>query len=332
MSRDAILITGITGQLGMALSKRLNERKERVVCFIRKPRNEYPRDFGGLELLEADLTDRRAVFAYAKQLKDRIGTVVHMAGLPDGHPRKVLRENIYEASISMYEFANEIGCPKFIYLSSILAAGPVPHDRAFIDEGFDPPSSRLCYFGKMKLKTEKKLKELSDHSMTKTVMIRPGNIYGQPKLSFIKFVSRLIMKRNRVFYQRAKRSAMWSPVHTQDVIDCIFRLLDESAFDGKTYFLTAGRKVTLEEVTGIICDALGVPLADMEELTSFEKGHLALRKAIDFCRGLSGRPSFPDYVYSNDSIRRDLGFLPKVGLRDGIIETVDWAKNEGLLS
>jgi nucleoside-diphosphate-sugar epimerase len=124
---------------------------------------------------------------------------------------------------------------------------------------------------------------------------------------------------------------MWSPVHTQDVLDCVFRLLEEQEFNNKTYFLAAGRKVTLEEITHIMCDILGVARSSMEELSYFEKGHLALRRAVDSCREILGRPSFPDHAYSNEGLKRDFGFSPKVDLREGIKETIEWARRENKL-
>lgn len=325
-----ILITGITGQLGRALIKRLPETNRPVVCFIRKPEDQYSIDLSGCKVLNADITDRDGLFKHIQKLRGEIDTVVHMATVGLGSLERDLLSTIYRGSINIYDFANEIQCPKFIYFSSIAAAGWVPPGRDYIDESYIPRKRRLCTFGKTKFDTERKLLHLARGSFTKVIVLRPGNIYGPPKLSFIKFVVELLREKKRVFYHRAKKSVMWGPVYIDDVIDCVFKLLNEKSFNNRAYFLTGPEVVTLEDITRVISPLVNVPLRELE-LDTFGKLHFTARRTYDFIRALIGRPPFPNFVHSNERLQRDFGFIPKVTLAKGLPGTIDWALKKGVL-
>lgn len=325
------LVTGITGQLGTALAERLSEGGISVACFVRKPEDRYRSYLKNFKILSADITDRESIFRHRGELNGEVDTVVHMASLGDDAPRRELFKTILKGTADLYDFANEIRCPKFIYFSSILAAGWVPPGRQCINEDFVSSPRRLCYYGKMKLEAEKKLIESSKNNFTKTVILRPGNIYGKPKLSFVKFVIDLLKRRNKVFYQRAKDSIMWAPVHTQDVIDCIFVLLEKKDFNNQVYFLTGQEIAALKDLSQIISGMIDFPMSEMDRLNPREKGELAVRRTIDTLRNILGRPSFPNFIYSNEKIKQDLGFAPGIKLKEGIAETIKWASREGLL-
>lgn len=317
--------------MGTALAERLAERRMPVVCFVRKPEDRHRPDLKDFKVLNADITERETVFRYRGDLDGKVGTIVHMASLGDSAPRRELFKTILKGTSDLYDFANEIRCPRFIYFSSILAAGWVPKGKQYVDEDYISSPRRLCYYGKMKLEAERKLIGSSRINFTKTVVLRPGNIYGRPKLSFVKFIVGLLKGRNKVFYQRAKDSVMWAPVHTQDVIDCIFMLLGKKSFNNQVYFLTSQEIAALKDICRIISGTIDFPLSEMDQLNPREKGELALHRAIDTLRSILGRPSFPNFIYSNEKMKKDFGFVPKVNLEEGIAETIRWAKKEGLL-
>ncbi|MFH0771925.1 MAG: NAD(P)-dependent oxidoreductase [Candidatus Omnitrophota bacterium] len=333
-----ILITGITGQLGGALSERLAQKDYSVVCLIRKPKEKYPLDLGPFEVLVADITDRDSVFRYSNTLKGRIDTIVHMASPGDSAPKRELYNSILNGTVNLYDFANRIQCPKFIYFSSILAAGWTPRAMPYVDENFIPPTGRpawpagrLCYYGRMKLEAERRIMKLSKNNFTKTIILRPGNIYGPPKLSFVKFVVNLLRAKNKVFYRRAKRSIMWAPIHTQDAIDCVFTAIEKETFNNQKYFLTGEESPTLEELAKIAAGIIKMPIEEMENLGFRDKAKLAAHQTLDSLRYIFGRPSFPDFIYSNRKIKNELGFKPKIKLADGIAQTINWARGKGFL-
>jgi len=327
----AILVTGITGELGTAMAERLAESKRQAFFIIRRPQSSRKSGLNSSNILNIDIRDREGLFKHADKLKGRIDTIVHMASLRDGARNKDLFDTIFSGTLNLYELAGEIRCPRFINFSSILAAGWVPKGMGCLDENYIPDISKLCNYGRMKLKTEMKLEELSGNFPTKVITLRPGNVYGPPKLSFIRFITGMIRRRDKIFYQRAKRAVMWAPIHTQDVLDCVFMLIEKECFENGRYFLTGDESPNFEELTDMVSNLLGSSGALAQELNAAEKLQLAVRKLPDYLREITGRPSFPDFVYSNQKIKEELGFYPKIKLKEGITGTLAWAGQKEVL-
>ena len=151
---ENIIFTGITGELGRALIPTLLNKKKECIFFIRKPQSAYSIDFSGFRVLDTNITDRKSIFRYSESLKNKVDTLVHMATARPNSKERDLFNTIVKGSVNLYEFANEIRCPKFVYLSSIAAAGWVPNGMECIDETFVPSQKRLRSFGKMKLEAD----------------------------------------------------------------------------------------------------------------------------------------------------------------------------------
>ena len=326
---EPVLITGITGQLGRAIFEHLPERKEEVACILRKDASSYDIDLSSMKILYADISDRKSLFKYVKEMNSKVKTIIHMAAVGHGYPEKEIRDTVLSGAINLYDFAREIGCEKYIFLSSILAAGWVPRGMSSLDETCNPRKKDLCYFGKMKLQAEGELLRMAEGGTPKVVVLRLGNVYGPPtKLSFVKYVADIVLKKNKMFYFRAKDSVMWAPVYIQDVIDCIFYLLDKSSFENSIYFLTGSEHATLEEIMKLVSNALHISVKDMN-LGPAESVKLFIWQALDLVRAFVGRPSFPDFIYSNKKMEVELGFLPKMKLGEGVKRTVEWGLSKG---
>ncbi len=325
------LFTGITGELGRAIAASIHNTDSKAACVIRKDAVEYDIDLSRFKVLKSDIADRRSLFKYTDELRGKVCAVVHMASVRAPSPREQLRNVIVNGSLNLYDFANEIGCPRFIFLSSILAAGWKKRGSEPIDEEYIPDTGRLCYFGRMKLLAEERLLERACHNSTKLASFRVGNIYGPPtKLSFIKFVADMIRERKSVFYNRAKNSVMWAPIYIQDAIECIFLLTKKDIVSNEVYFLTGSEYPELEELTRRIAKLMNAP-TDWMETGKKEKLHLAIAKTADRVRSIIGREPFPDYVYSNKKLERDIGFIPKTTLAEGLPLTVGWALSKGTI-
>ena len=330
--KQYVLITGITGELGAALAEVLVELKIPTACIIRKDKSEYDLDLGPFKVLKTDITDRENLFKYVNELKGKVHAVAHMASARRDKTEKELRETIVDGTLHLYDFAKEIGCPKFLYFSSTFAAGSVPREVPYIDETFMPNKKRLSCFGKMKLAAEEKLLSLSKVNITKVIILRAGNIYGPPtKLSFIKAVVDIIKNREKVLYHRARRSVIWSPIYVQDAIELILKLLlEEKEFNNQVYFLTGSEVVTLDLLVKILLDEMHIPAKAME-LGFRGKCDFAFKKFVDLFRCFIDSPSFPNSIYSNNKLKNDFGFMPKTGVREGVPYTYKWALAKGAI-
>lgn len=325
------LFTGMTGQLGRAIVERLTASDGKVACIVRKDERSYDIDLRQFKVLRADISDREALLRHVQEMRGKVHTLVHMAAVNYGHPKAEIHNTVLKGAVNLYDFARELGCQKYIFLSSILAAGWVSRGIPPLDEDSGPRIKTLSYFGKMKLRAEEELLRLADNGIPKVVILRLGNVYGPPtKLSFVKFVADILKKKKRIFYHRAKDSFMWAPIYIQDVIDCILSLLHKPSFENRVYFLTGSEQATLEELSKLISGAMHLSMEDMS-LDHSENISFLIWRAADRIRAFAGKPSFPNFIYSNKKIERELGFSPRVNLAEGIGMTVEWALSKGIL-
>lgn len=329
---ECTLFTGITGQLGRAIVEHFTaESCGEAACILRKDALSYDMDLSRFKILRADISDREALLKCAEDMRGKVHTLVHMAAVNHGHSKKDIHDTVLKGAINLYDLAREIGCRKYIFLSSILAAGWAPRGVPFLDENSRPRKGDLSYFGKMKLQAEEELLRMAENGMPKVVILRLGNVYGPPtKLSFVKFVAEVLKDRKKIFYHRAKDSVMWAPIYIQDVIDCILLLLKKPSFENRVYFLTGSERATLGEISKPISDALHLSMEDMS-LDRSESIRFLIWRSIDRLRAFAGRPSFPDFIYSNKRIDDELGFSPKVDLGEGLKKTMGWALSKELL-
>ena len=106
-----ILVTGITGQLGSALSRRIIAQGRKCAVFLRREGNPYAVDLKHFKVFTADITKRESLFTHANELRGKVDTIIHMASARGSSGKKLLFDNIVCGSVNLYEFANEIRCP-----------------------------------------------------------------------------------------------------------------------------------------------------------------------------------------------------------------------------
>jgi UDP-glucose 4-epimerase len=128
MARDAVLITGISGNLGRVLAKVLH-RSERVIGLDRRPFPGAPKD---LEVHHLDIRKRKVEESFRK---GDIKALVHMAIMHD--PRLPQAEhhsfNVLGTK-AVLQFAAKHGVSKVVVLSSTNVYGPQPENDNFLTE------------------------------------------------------------------------------------------------------------------------------------------------------------------------------------------------------
>jgi UDP-glucose 4-epimerase len=128
MARDAVLITGISGNLGRVLAKVLH-RTERVIGLDRRPFPGAPKD---LEVHHLDLRKRKVEEIFRR---GDIKALVHMAIMHD--PRLPQAEhhsfNVLGTK-AVLSFAAKHGVRKVVVLSSATVYGPQPENDNFLTE------------------------------------------------------------------------------------------------------------------------------------------------------------------------------------------------------
>ena len=126
--RKRIIITGIGGNLGRRLTRRLHRRYD-VIGIDRRPLRGFPRD---VELHQIDLRRRRTEDIFRTSGVD---AVVHLNVM---HDPRAAQEELHSFNIvgtsKLIEYCQRHRIPKLVMLSSTNVYGPNPNNTQFLDE------------------------------------------------------------------------------------------------------------------------------------------------------------------------------------------------------
>jgi len=128
MSRDAVLITGISGNLGRTLVKRLH-REVRIIGLDRRPFPGRPKD---VEVHQLDIRKKKVEEVFRK---GEIEALIHMAIIHDPRlPQSEHHSFNVLGTKAVLQFAAKYGVRKVIVLSSTNIYGPSPDNDNFLTE------------------------------------------------------------------------------------------------------------------------------------------------------------------------------------------------------
>ena len=175
-NKKAILITGATGFVGRALTKRLCEIGYPVTATVRTNDNELP-----VEVQQKIICEFSSNTDFLPALQT-IDTVVHVAARAhitketEIDPEKLFNEINYLATIRLAEQSASVGVKRFIFISSIKVNGETSlPDNPLRECDTSPPQDP---YARSKVNAENALTELGEKSDMQIVIIRPPLVYG----------------------------------------------------------------------------------------------------------------------------------------------------------
>jgi len=304
-----VLITGGAGFIGSALAHRLLRDGHDVVIVDNLStgrRENLPR---GARFVEADLGDHAALAAMPS---DRFDAVAHLAAQSSGaigqvEPYADMRVNV-GATLLLAQWCRKQGVPRFVFTSSMTVYGH--GNREPVDE--TSPVLPISYYGAAKLAAETYLRLASAEGLNVT-SFRLYNVYGRGQnlgnlyQGMASIYLAYLLKRVPVpVTGRLDRYRDF--VHVDDVVAVLADSLIRPATPSAIYNIGTGRKTTVREILDLLIEALGLP-----------PDHPVDEQ--------SGSPS--DVFGSIANVRRaeaELGWSPRVALKDGIGDMVAWAR------
>jgi UDP-glucose 4-epimerase len=171
--RPAVVVTGISGNLGRTLAKQLH-RSERIIGIDRRPFPGRPKD---LEMYELDLRKKKAEDVFRRH---RVRAVIHMGIMHD--PRMSEEEhhsyNVLGTS-RILEACAKYGVQKLVVLSSANVYGPSPDNSNFLTE--DAPLMAASRFPNVRDLIEVDMLAQGffwKQPSVQTVILRPVHIVG----------------------------------------------------------------------------------------------------------------------------------------------------------
>ncbi len=313
------LVTGATGFIGSHLAQSLVEENWDVTCLIRsKSRTDFLQKFpvrfvegsaNDIESLGRAVEGQDYVFHLAGRIRPTSRADYDMANYQ-------LTKNLAQACLRKNQ-----SLKRFVYISSISAAGPSP-PNSYSDENQVP--SPVSEYGRTKLKGEETVRKVWD--LVPATIIRPPNVYG-PRQQETEQLIKLICKRIVPILKGKKETT--SLIYVKDLIQGIKQAALSPKTKNQVYYLTDGkgyswRKIILTVKKVALGESLFFPLpegliyitawlVDMLKKTGLIKSYFGRK----LWRAMTQTP----WLFSSSKAEKDFGFRARYSLENGIKET-----------
>jgi dihydroflavonol-4-reductase len=283
----------------------------------------------GVTLVTGDLRDRDAVAAAA----DGVEVVYHLAALyrQAGLGDEVYRAVNATAAADVVDAAARAGVRRVVHCSTVGVHGDVEHPPANEDAPLKPGD----IYQVTKLEGERLARDAGSRLGVEVTIVRPTGIYGPGDRRLLKLFRGIARRRwitlgdGKIYYHLT---------FIDDLVDG-FRLCGtHPAAANRTYILAGGEVTTLNELVGLVADVAGVapPTRHLPVWPFWMAG--AACEAICAPFGIEP-PIFRRRVdfftksraFDITRARTEIGFAPRVGLREGTRRTLEWYRAEGWL-
>ena len=315
------LVTGASGFIGRRLVMELVRRGHETACLVRPTSKTAPLRDLPVEFVLGDLGDA-ASLVHAVKGRDHIfhlAGVIQAVGGPAFETANVMgTRNLVDACLQAAP-----GVKRFVFVSSIAAAGPSPDGKALTED--DEPSPVSAY-GRSKLAAEHIV--LAAKDKLPVTIVRPPNVLGPGSTEIERALGLL---RKRLVPALGDDRPRTSLVDVDDLVEAMLLAAENPRSVGRTYFVTDGRSYAWPEITAAIAEDLGVKRFMIK--VPFTVQMLAAR-LVETAARLGRKPPLltreivraaRDYfwIYDGSKIERDLGFHPRYGLRESVQRAVE---------
>ncbi len=324
-----VFLTGGTGFLGSHVAEVLAREGLDVVALVRdEGRAGHLRGLGA-EVCLGDLDGGGGMRAVEEALA-RCDAVVHVAGLVKAVRLSDFHRVNVEGTARLADAVVRRGRGKrFVLVSSIAAQGPGdgPGERPP-----DRPETPLTAYGRSKVGGEREV--LARASELAVTIIRPPIIYGPRDLEFLKVFQ--VAARMRVI-PALDPGQVISVIHARDCARAVVAAVRLGRTPRPVYPVDDGAPHTWTEMAAVVSDVLGKRVrvvraprwAVLAGAWAWETWGRVTRTAVVMSRDKVLEAEARYWVAGCSAAREDLGYLPEVSLRDGVEETVRWARDTG---
>jgi UDP-glucose 4-epimerase len=317
-----VLVTGGAGTIGTAVVRRLlRDDDEARALDVRVSDQRVPPAWmsEACEIHTGDLRDH----AQAREAAAGCTHVIHLAAIVGGignfHrlPHTLLEVNtgLYNA---VFRAALEGRVERLVYVSSSMVferATEYPTTEAHIKDTPIPESA----YGFSKLAGEVYCHALHDEHGLPFTICRPFNAYGpgempddEPGIAhMVPDVIRKVLSGQRPLQIFGSGEQTRTITHVDDIADGVVTAMSHPAAENEDFNISASEEMTVAEIARVIWEECGEPADqfELEHLPSFQ---------VDV------RRRWP----SVEKARELLGWEARIGVREGIAQTIDWLREQ----
>jgi nucleoside-diphosphate-sugar epimerase len=324
-----VLITGATGLLGDHLLQALQQRGEQIRALVLPVENAEKLIAQGVEVVRGDVTDAGTL---APAVKD-IEIIFHLAGMMGvNRPLAEYRLVNVTGSENLYRAAQAAGVRRFVHTSSHTVYG-LGYGRFLTEKDAlrpDPDPYSIT-----KAEGDRLMRHLMLKSGVETVILRPGTFFGPgDRLHFGRIAQRMRNGKG-VIIGRGDNALPFC--YVTDVVQGFLLAAYHDKAPGNVYNVSNDRPLTQQEIFNAIADDVGGkrPTRRLPYLPVYYGSIVAEKAAlIAHTRPIVTRLGVmmfgTDTRHSVEKARSELGYEPKVDIRQGIRLAAAWFHAGGM--
>ncbi len=320
-----ILVTGGTGFVGSHVVERLVAAGARVRCLVRASSSlrYLPRE--GIEVVQGDL----AAGTGLQEALEGVDVVAHVGGVTKALSEDAFQQGNLRATENLLHACKGQGdsLRRFVHVSSLAAVGP-SQDLQPLDE--DAAPHPLTWYGRSKLAAEGAVR--GSTLAGRAVILRPPVVYG-PRDTDVFEVLRSVAK--GITVRIGREESYFSYIQVKDLAEAMWLAISSEGAAGSTYFVANPEPVSWSAFAETAASIMGRRVRSVSVPASL--AYLAGWCAEGASR-LSGKPGIVSrqkiiearcryWTCDATRARRELGFQPARGLREGLEETLAWYKD-----
>ena len=329
-----ILITGASGFIGSFIVEEALRQGFDTWAAVRKSSSRAYLQDERINFIELNLSSKEQLVS---QLRDQaFDYVVHAAGVTKCLNKADFRRINTEGTKNLVDALLEVGMPlkRFVFISSLSIFGAIKEQQPYDEiRETDTPQPNTAY-GKSKLEAEQYLATLG--ARLPYIILRPTGVYGPREKDY--FVMAKSIKQHSDFAVGYKRQDI-TFVYVEDVVQAVFLALEKGE-NGRKYFLSDGEVYQSTTFSDLIHEELGRPW--WIRMTA----PVWVLRVITFFGEYTSRLTGKVSVLNNDKFNilkqrnwrcdiqpaiNELGYQPKVTLKEGVRRSIKWYKDNGWL-
>lgn len=338
MAHTRTLVTGTPGWLGSRLVEVMcnagpdtgdlgGQPDRNVRCLVLPGTDSKQLEQMPVEVVPGDLLDQ----ATLGRALEGVDTVIHAAGMI--HPRRV--REFYQVNVhgtrNLLKAAADSGVRRLVYISSSAVGGSQRRREKLMDEG-DFPRPRKHY-AHSKHQAEQAVLSYSVSGQMETVILRPCWYYGLGQPARQTFFFHMIKKGNPFLFGNGEN--LRSLTYVDNLIQAILLAETTPRADGQIYWVADKRPYTTLEIYRTIAELLGVELKPrrlpsfVSRLSAGADGVLQTIGVYSSYAHVAGEMVL-DIGCNIEKAEQELGYQPKVELKEGMRRSIEWCQSHGI--
>ena len=234
-----IFLTGGTGFIGRPLTQKLLSRGWEVKALVRNPNSDKSKEIQtfGAQLIKGDINDIDSM----RESMQGVDAVIHNAGWYEFGITKKDRPKMYQINVegtrNTLSLAFELGVPRIVYTSTILAFG---RTGGFVaDETYARQYPPISYYEETKTQAHQIAKDLQAQGAP-IIINCPAGVIGPGDHSGVGYLVRM-------YVHHTLPPFLWTPngnlarIYVDDVAEGIVRCVEFGKI-GETYILSSGNQ------------------------------------------------------------------------------------------